>query len=410
MKRQTSIFLLLAALLAGASCDRISTPEEPDMPISFGSYQYRATKADVNGFADGDKLPAGSSFGVFAFFHEGTTSNPGSWATAAADATLKNHPNFMLNQKVDVSVDASSNYTYTYTPARFWPAAGNRITFYAYYPYVANGMYTASGITEVATANYQLTTYMNKDTDGQGSFGFDVAYEAKDQIDFMVSDLCADQNKKDGILTGEASSTETVQFDFHHVLSQVRIATLNVVNDNPNVSITPTAIRFTDIAVHGELTVSEDWSSKIDDTGKVTNSFTWSNLLTERVGAPSIKGVHVEYTGAQKPGETNEAYEIRKKQNYLMMIPQTFTDEAMITIIYDVVRTDPGTGEHYSYTGNEVSAALNTATVGGVDLTKWEMNKIYTYTASVSLTGIVLTASYVDWTEGSFDLDLEATP
>ena len=408
MKHQTRIFVFLTAVLAAVSCARISPMEDTDMPISFGSYQYRATKADVSGFADGTVLPDGSSFGVFAFFHEGTTGNPGSWATAAADPNdaLTNHPNFMLNQKVDVSVDASSNYTYSYTPVRFWPAAGSRITFYAYYPYVANGYYMGSSPMGGAAAQFQLVTYMTKDTDGQGSFGFDVAYEAKDQIDFMVSDLCADQNKKENILTGTASSTETVQFDFHHVLSQVRIATLNVVNDNPYVSITPKEIRFDKIAVHGELTVAEDWST-LDANGKVNNTFTWSNLLTDRVGN-TIEGVHVEYTGAKKPGETDEAYAIRTKQNYLMMIPQPFSDDATITIIYDVVRTDDGTGEHYSYTDNEVSAPLKSAKVGGQPLLGWEQNKIYTYTASVSLTGIELTASYVDWTEGSYDLDLTA--
>ena len=102
MKHQTRIFAFLTAVLAMVSCARISPMEDEDMPISFGSYQYRATKADVSGFADGATLPDGSSFGVFAFFHEGTASNPGSWATAAADPTdaLTNHPNFMLNQKV----------------------------------------------------------------------------------------------------------------------------------------------------------------------------------------------------------------------------------------------------------------------------------------------------------------------
>lgn len=397
MKRSLYIFLMAAALLAAYSCSKDERLDTEEQPISFGSYQARATKANTDGFADGSYLPDGSSFGVFGFFHSGTTSTPGSWNTSA-----QNHPNFMLNQKVTVS-ESSGTYTYDYTPARFWPAAGNRISFYAYYPYVANSStYTASGVTDGSYAQYQLQTYMNKTTDGQGSFGFDVAYEAKDQIDFMISDLCADQNKKENILT---SNSTTVQFDFHHVLAQVRIATLTVVNDNPDVTITPREIRFSGIAVHGECSVAENWGSKTS-LGKVTNTFTWSNQITSRVGN-NIEGVHVEYTGSKRTGETDAEYEIRKKQNYLMMIPQSFTDEATITIIYDVVRNNNSAGEHYSYTGNEVSAPLNTAKVGSTPLTGWEQNKIYNYTANISLTGIELTATYVDWGQGGQDLDLE---
>lgn len=395
MKRCLNIFLMAAALIAAASCSKEEILDKEELAIDFGSYQARATKANTTGFADGSLLPAGSSFGVFGFFHSGTTSTPGSWNTTGQ----QNHPNFMLNQQV-----VYNGTTYDYTPAKFWPAAGNRISFYAYYPYVANSStYTASGVTDGSSAQYQLRTYMNKDTDGQGSFGFDVAYEAKDQIDFMISDLCADQNKKENIITD--GTNKTVQFTFHHVLAQVRIATLNVVNNNPDVTITPKEIRFSGIAVHGECSVAEDWSTKTSQ-GKVTNTFTWSNQITDRVGN-NIKGVHVEYTGAKRTGESDEDYEIRKKQNYLMMIPQTFTDDATITVIYDVVRNNNAAGEHYEYKDNEVSAQLNTAKVGSTPLTGWEQNKIYNYTATVSLTGIELTATYVDWGQAGQDLDLE---
>lgn len=394
MKRLPVILLIGAGAFALAACTKDVILDDPEVEISFGSYQARATKAKTGNFVDSGSstLPANTSFGVFGFFHLGTTTTPGSWNTAGQ----QNHPNFLLNQQV--TFDGAN---YNYSPSKFWPASGNRISFYAYYPYVSDGTYTASGVTDAA-AQYQLSTYMNKTTDGQGSFGFDVAYEAKDQIDFMISDLCADQNKKDGVLTGGST---TVQFDFHHVLAQVRIATLTVAKDNDYVTVTPKEVRFSGIAVHGECSVTEDWSTKTSG-GKVTNTFAWSNQLTDRVGN-SIKGVHVEYTGAQRTGETDEEYATRKKQNYLMMIPQTFSDDATITIIYDVVRTDGGTGEHYSYTDNEVSAALNTAKVEGTPLTGWEQNKIYTYNATITLEGIELSATCVDWTSGSEDLDLQ---
>ena len=401
-----SLILIGAALAAAVSCGKdVVVENETDMPVDFSSYQSRSTtKADAGGFADASFLPDGSSFGVFAFFHAGTTSTPGSWNTGGQ----QNHPNFMLNQKVDVTKDASDNYTYNYSPDKYWPSAGNRISFYAYYPHVEGGYYMAQGVSDGSSAPYQLDTYMDKTTDGQGSFGFDVAFEAKDQVDFMISDLCADQNKKESILTsnaGGAAVSGTVYFKFHHVLSQVRIGTLNVDKNNDDVTITPTAIRFSGIAVHGECSVAEDWSTK-DANGLVQNTFTWSNQIGERVGN-EIKGVHVDYTGAQRDGESDEEYALRKKQNYLLMIPQTFDDDATITIIYDVERKENAAGEQYKYKDNEVSAKLNAAKVGGVALTAWEPNKIYNYTATVTLEGIELSATSADWTEGSEDLDLE---
>ena len=397
MKRLFLLFVFLLPL--AASCTKnVVLESNPELEIGFGTYQGRSTKADPDGFADTARLPEGSSFGVFAFFHPGTTLNPGSWHTVGQ----QNHPNLMLNQRVDVSRDASDNDVFTYTPAKYWPSEGTRISFYAYYPFVSDGYYYASGVVPGSTARYMLGTYMNKDTNGQGSFGFDVAYEAKDQIDLMVSDLCADQNKKEGRLTSTDASG-TVRFDFHHVLSQVRINTLNVENNNPAVTITPREIRFDGIAVGGE-----DWSTYNASTGKVTNTFTWTDQRTDRIGN-QIRGVHVDYTGAKRPGESDEEYAVRQKQNYLMMVPQTFSEEAMITVIYDVVRSDTGSGEHYSYTGNEVSAKLNTAKIAGSStvLSGWAPNKIYNYTVTIGLNGIQLSASYVDWTEAGGDYDLE---
>lgn len=116
-------------LLASAGCVQIEQVGTfSDIPMSFSTYTPHTTKAAGAPGPVGaeNKLPANSSFGVFAFYQEGVidSGTPALWSSSRT-------PNFMFDQQVDFD-----GTDYSYGPTRYWPANDeNRISFWAYWPY-----------------------------------------------------------------------------------------------------------------------------------------------------------------------------------------------------------------------------------------------------------------------------------
>lgn len=175
----------LGAALLLAGCAKEPGPAPTELPVSFsaGSPLLRddATKA---------LLAAGTSFGVFAYYQPGTEGSPGAW-------NANRTPDFMYNQQV-----LYNGSTYTYAPTRFWPSAGNRITFWAYCPYSASPDFLKAGATTAYTSGTKKLP--------------DIRFSVTDgTVDFMTSDLVKNCTRP--------GNNAPVEFTFRHALSLIDI-------------------------------------------------------------------------------------------------------------------------------------------------------------------------------------------
>lgn len=402
MKKNT-IILLIAALFAGSCVENLKFEPEPENEtINFSWYATRsmATKADPKYFvgdatATGTErhLNSGTSMGVFGYFHPQNSGVAGTWQHGAG---VYNTPNLFYNEAVSIT-ENSGTYTYDYANYRYWPRNKlDKISFFAYYPW--NSLNTSGSASE----NTIVEPFLDTKSEREGLVGFYyVVPEASDkQVDFMVSDLCLEQSKalwsdnSDTGLTGNANGK--VKFFFHHALSQIRVKSVNFDNGgNTDVTVKINYILFRNVAVYGQCIPVADFNSTTA-TGRTPVTPTWpaGSLVDRRPDLSS--GVKTEKVCYDASADTWSV------ENFLLMIPHTFADEAAIEVNFDIVRKTADTGEYYSYKGNNLSAPLKTASVEG-----WQAGKIYTYNIKLDLKQIKVTADVVDWLPADDDVIMD---
>ena len=148
-----SLFFFAAAALALTACSNDDATQQAQavaapQAVAFDTYTSGTTRAgDPYGVMTTDKLKtSGKGFGVFAYYHDDTNY--------ASDAT--NTPDFMFNEHVTWT--AASGWGYS--PLKYWPnetikdsqsgpatsAAADRLSFFAYAPYVSLTTKTTKGI------------------------------------------------------------------------------------------------------------------------------------------------------------------------------------------------------------------------------------------------------------------------
>lgn len=403
MKKILYIFGLLAVL---ASCARIETVGEEDMRIGFDTYALRTTKAGdsyIGGNGNSTtNIPVNSKFGVFAYFHPGdaNTSTIGKWNNANVNS---NYSNMLLNEPV-TRVEDGNTYDYTYTNSRYWPKNNlDRISFFAYYPYAENAFVVA----ENATSDGTGITLQDPEDDHYGyshnpvgfpKFKFVVNKVASKQVDFMISDMCLNQSKKAHVLTGtddDVHNVHDVKFTFHHMLSQIRIKTVNFFKENDDVTVELVSFRFLGVPISGIVTPSIK-PADLDANGEPVNAngFARMDFVWDGFNSSNSEFTATIYDDSGTAAE--------KQAAILLMIPHQFsedTDKDIIEVTFKVTRATNASGEHYEYTGH-----LSTSLASG-GLTGWERNKIYNYTISVSLNDISLSAEVEDWPEASTDVN-----
>lgn len=369
---------ILAAISALAACAKVESFEEQDA-LGFDVYSARSTetKADDETYVPSGTghLPNGSKFGVFGFFHPENNGNAGSWTDSNP-----NHPNLMYNQMVEVS-ESAGVYTYNYSPARYWPKSSKEtISFFAYYPYdLPNG------------SNYIISSTLDKDSNGMGTLRYKSSEEPTQQVDFMVSDLCMDQSKAGGVLTGSAVGGDQgkVRFTFHHMLSMVRVQVASINSENPKISIDEDSYSFAFYGFPIAGNCAPVPGAKDPSTGLAPCTFNWSGLLST-----------VTYTHGQEIVTRETKMKVPKYENlpdysdFLLIIPHEVQDNERLEITFDLTRDDFH-NEGYSYKDNPLFAYLKTK------ITRFEANKIYTFNITVGLNEIKMDADVTDWTTGT---------
>lgn len=397
MKKILVIFGLFAAIV---SCSKTNVDEGEPERIGFDTYALRTKAGDSYIGGNGGSttnIPVNSKFGVFAYFHPGdaSTSTVGTWNNADVNS---NYSNMLLNEPVTRVEPSTGTYAYTYSNSRYWPKnSTDRISFFAYYPYATN----AFVVDENAASDGTGITLQDPEDDHYGyshnpvgfpKFKFVVNPDASKQVDFMVSDMCMNQNKVASVTTGNDND---VQFTFHHMLSQIRVKTVDFVVENADVSVELVSVRFLGVPISGIVTPSIK-AADLDANGLPINAngharmdFNWSGLNSS----------NSSFTTSIYDDSGTDA---EKQAAIMLMIPHTFSEDPgkdVIEVTFKVTRASNAAGEHYEYEGH-LSASLG---AGGLE--GWERNKIYNYTISVSLNAINFTAAVEDWPEASTDVN-----
>ena len=188
-----AIVLSLSVLAAISSCDKIDGPDPDsgwselggDRPVSFNSsLATTATKATTT-------LQNNTTFGVFAFYQEGTPSSAGTWNNNRT-------PNFMFNQAVEFRLPDE----YTYSPVKYWPSNEyNTLSFWAYCPYTATPDLLSYNSTNAYTSTSKRIP--------------DIRFASDGHTDLMVSDIVKNQRL--------SSNNGVVSLTFSHVLSKIDV-------------------------------------------------------------------------------------------------------------------------------------------------------------------------------------------
>lgn len=155
--------LLLPLLLLGAcSSERGNdpTPEQLSVPIGFSpNVAGEASRAGITYNEKDINTLNNSGFGVFCYY-SGTNNYTSAKAPEAQDVVMNN---------VKVYRDNGSTAIWQYSPKRFWPSAGNKLTFFAYAPYMGEATVKSGSVPESTYSadgtngnKMELTSYVDK--------------------------------------------------------------------------------------------------------------------------------------------------------------------------------------------------------------------------------------------------------
>lgn len=344
------------AAVAMWSCTKTETVRTPDsdVPMQFSSYAAR-TKAD-NSFVDAGAtvLPDSTSFGVFAFYQQGVVgSTTAHWSDGGWT------PYYMFNQEVEFD-----GTDYSYSPLKYWPSnEENTISFWAYYPY---GAYAAGNTGALKLYESDGTTVYSSSSTGLPYVKYTVDRDPANQMDLLFDSFA----KKDMTYDNCLPEPGTVNLLFRHALALVEF----------------------------QITEGEE---AIIHSFQLTNLF-WSGNCANPSASPIV------WTGQSSPNsfsisELNVADSLVCR---LLMIPQTLSASANVSINYDISYPsfDPSYPEPIVYSGNTGTARLTDA-----GITAWEAGKHYIYKLTAGFERIEFTEvveASDDWSLGNGNISV----
>lgn len=317
-------------------------------------------------------LPNGTQAGVFGYH----TSSSGWTSSSSAD--------FMYNQPMDVETPSTRTITTTtdgtsttttitsnglnYTPIRYWPNDDTKVSFWAYFPW--NATVASNDLDSDNGININTTSIGNGK--GMGSIKFTMKEDSREQVDFMMSGLIADQKKADHRPSSDADAPTPVSLTFNHMLSQIRIyinqkltsgttkswdmASLKTTVELANIGTTAT---LTPAYADGKTTWTWSTPSDEDKGSALIQDYDYTDIVFEN-GKLQDNGDEPNYATGFAPG------------NILNVIPQTIKGGTSETSPYIKV----------TFTDKNENTATLTAYLA--DAT-WLRNHIYTYVITATL-------------------------
>lgn len=346
-------------------------------PIAFRSYTAEPTRSSALYSAENGINP-GQSIGIYAYYHDNTT-----WSNAAV-------PNFMWNQQATCLTKGTD---FEYSPLKYWPNESNdKVSFIAYFPYTVES--PGNPDTPAYPANATgLQTLLANSASGLPTFNFTVKESVNDQVDFLLTELLPNlPNGTNSVSPSSADDrsgltvTDHVRFLFHHMTSKVEFRI--VAADNVR-----------DAIAHFKL-----------NSLNVTNLYK-DGKLTPTYSAGTTTYAWDDHTAKHGTADTDPAYSfgLKTQTSYLFM-PQTLSDDVMLSLDYTVTLKSDGTTYTYDNEGNLVpqqdytysntaSIQLNTMKRTGSEtaLTEWLPNHHYVYYIRIGARAIEFTGQVVEW-------------
>ena len=237
-------FLFTVALLALTSCTNEINEEgfvDKANTISFNAYSNK-TRAYENGDVDIAKMKEGS-FGVVGY----KTSDKSIYLGTATKAIKQ-----VWKEDATVSGDGYWDYAAP-NELKYWPQ--ENMDFYAYFPYSDQG-----------------------DVFAQSDASGDV---------MTINNVTGNQ---DVLFACEKNQAQTahVPLRFHHALS--KIASVNILVNQPNVVVTVEKIEFLNTSTKGKIKVDKSGNATYEPTSNTTRSFDFSSS-PKQISYPQTSGV-----------------------------------------------------------------------------------------------------------------------
>lgn len=432
------VFALAAIAAVTVSCNTkldSDTPKDEPVAVDFSAYLNRGvtTKAGVTGELTTDVLKGADGFGVFAYY---TADEPYSGASG---------PSFMYNEKI--SWDGSK---WGYSPIKYWPnefgaAASSdevdRITFFAYAPYVAvtpsNGMVTGDNTSGIVALS-------------RNSVGGDPIVKYIVSLDpTKCVDLCWGVSKNgltasvDGnnnhvakgapyIDVVKLKTGDKIDYDFLHALSAINVtidaavdATTVGTDVDANTKIFIRSVSFEGLATKGALNLNSTAANGPLWTDYSGSGTPLAEVLTvydgRRDGKEGVEGAVASnetptglnpvliqdkpYSSAElKAGVTKTAvnlFNATSSTASVFVIPSS--EPLKVTLVYDVETKDDKLSTllsdgvtHGSTVENVISKNIQ---IGGSDFSL-EAGKKYTIALHIGLTSVKFDASVSTWADG----------
>ena len=370
------MILAAAAALTLTACVKTETVKNTEAePVTFGVYtaKTKAVSATTYGTIDQTALQNSTyGFGVFAFHSDGNANS------YAAGTPSNFQPNFMYNQQVKYESSA-----WTYTPVKYWPNEYNttnaigsdvdKLTFFAYAPYVATNAVGTEGI----------TAFSENTSTGDPTLSFKVPAASDEQIDLLWNDADL-KNKTKMAVNGK------VQFNFVHALSNLSIYPLAVVDGT-----TIPESNGTDLASGTTITINSI---------TITGTFNQEGTLNLATGVWTSSAASADQTVTYQPTTAYDVTNINDKDEattpvaQFMFIPSSAAADYVININYDVTTTDSALATGKSVVNNNIHKTLSSLS--------FEKGKKMNLYVALGMTSVKFEAVVGDWTDVTPDQDV----
>ena len=467
--KKSFLFLAVAAGLMFTACSNgdddaqgVNTNgQQPSvanrLAVGFDAYTGRATTGSTRAGFSGDLTDAllqdntangANGFGVFAYYTD----------LKKYDQTYV--PNFMYN--THVTYDSGSS-AWTYSPLMYWPNEygsnatsddEDKVSFFAYAPYVAHASAAAGSVTGDATSG--ITGFSRNTTTGDplvkyitafGGTPVDLCWGVVGDSDTGTTDWTRTQGGTQSFANGKpwldverpsglTAATGAVKFNFRHALAKLAVkidADADVTTHGSGDAIdTKTriyvrSISFTGIATKGALNLNNstagvaqwlDYSGTTDlpygesvtvkdgrrdgregGTGAAANNETPAGLnevITQVEGGETLDPAVAP--GFKNAGVTNTAVDLFSTANvYVIPTGETMT----VTIVYDVETVNDDLPTYISDGVTHGVSIENRITKTGIFTGGLVSGKAYTLKLHLGMNSVKFDATVGDWGTGT---------
>lgn len=373
------LFFVLAAGVALVACTKNEVkPVNVDQEITFHAV---VNKASTKVMIDGTSYDTGNTFGTVAYLEP----------VGSESASI------YINTS---EVKFNATYWSTKT-AYYWPVQGS-LSFMSYSPY----KYQETSGTEIPVTHEYNKLKIAK---------YNVA--AHQETDLMVADIQKGQKANS---TQHGEWQKGVPTIFHHKLSQVVAIKFQTVKTEKPSEVKDYANGNDGSESHkyqsgdqqyfiNEVSFKDTYfegTYEYDGTAS-TVSESWTNGSSPVASTGWYKETTANSSGKFSGGTFNTTNNQNGGLNYLLVLPQTFTNtgskDQALYIKYTVrtyYKNDVLANTAGSYTDEVIETTVPLYTIHTTDR-KWDMNKKITYTISLTKQRIYWDPSVVDWTPES---------